>query len=289
MRAYLVPATRFNGAAGSSVGFQTMGYPSGWFPIDPSYPVGNILNQQSNWQNVAVGNLSVAATGTYYLVFGWANFSSTTAFPPPAAVDNINIRTATCPFPLNLSVIATSSQGVVQVMWEEIGSASMWLLECSADSTFLTGVISMFLDLSRPSLYFDPQRNLVTLSLHAGLQPNTPYYFRMRTLCDTSVATGDTSAFSNVFAYIPVGIGTQAEQADVVLYPNPASDRVVVKLDGTEADEICVLDIYGKQVRRIAATEGTQTIGLQGLAKGMYFVQVRKAGAAVATRKLVKN
>ena len=85
-----------------------------------------------------------------------------------------------------------------------------------------------------------------------------------------------------------VGI-EQAEQTEVALYPNPASDRVVVKLDGTEADEICVLDIYGKQVRRIAATEGTQTIGLQGLAKGMYFVQVRKNGAAVATKKLIKN
>ena len=81
----------------------------------------------------------------------------------------------------------------------------------------------------------------------------------------------------------------QAEPADVVLYPNPAGDKVFVRLNGTEADEICLLDIYGKQVRRIAATEGTITIGLQGLAKGMYFVQVRNAGAPVATRKLIKK
>ncbi|MBQ6726734.1 MAG: T9SS type A sorting domain-containing protein [Bacteroidales bacterium] len=290
MRAYLVPATRFNGAAGSSVGFQTMGYPSGWFPIDPSYPVGNILNQQSNWQNVAVGNLSVAATGTYYLVFGWTNFSSTTAFPPPAAVDNINIRTATCPFPLNLSVIATSSQGVVQVMWEEIGSASMWLLECSTNSSF-SFPRTFFISTTNANYIAPTQQNP---TLHgcclAGLQPGASYYFRLRALCDTSVANGDTSFFSNVYSFAaPVSIGAQAERADVVLYPNPANDRFVVELNGTEADEICVLDIYGKQVRRIAATEGTQTIGLQGLAKGMYFVQVRKAGAAVATRKLVKK
>ena len=35
--------------------------------------------------------------------------------------------------------------------------------------------------------------------------------------------------------------------------------------------------------------EGAHTISMQGFAKGMYFVQVRKSGTAVATRKLVKN
>ncbi len=290
MRAYLVPATQFNGAAGSSVGFQTMGAPSGWIPINASYPVGNILNQQSNWQNVSVLNVSVPTTGTYYLVFGWANFSSTTAFPPPAAVDNINIRTATCPFPQNLSVIATSSQGVVQVMWEEIGSASMWLLECSTSSSFRAPRV-FFISSTDPNYISPTQQNPVQHSYRmAGLQPGASYYFRLRALCDTSVANGDTSFFSNVYSFVaPVSIGAQAEQSEVALYPNPSGDKVFVQLNGTEADEICLLDIYGKQVRRIAATEGIQTIGLQGLAKGMYFVQVRKNGNLVATKIIVKN
>ncbi|MBR4803754.1 MAG: T9SS type A sorting domain-containing protein, partial [Bacteroidales bacterium] len=85
-----------------------------------------------------------------------------------------------------------------------------------------------------------------------------------------------------------VGIA-QAEQAEVAIYPNPASDKVFVQLDGVDADEICVLDIYGKQVKRMAAAEGKQAIDLQGFAKGMYFVQVRKDGAAFATRKLIKR
>ena len=86
------------------------------------------------------------------------------------------------------------------------------------------------------------------------------------------------------------GVGIeQAEQAEVAVYPNPASDRIFVQLDGVEADEICVLDIYGKQVKRIAAAESTNTIGVQDLAKGLYFVQVRKDGAAVATKKLIKK
>ena len=289
MRAYLVPATQFNIAAGSSVGFQTMGAPSGWIPINASYPVGNILNQQSSWQNVSVLNVSVPTTGNYYLVFGWANFSSTTAFPPPAAVDNINIRTATCPFPQNLSVIATSSQGDVQVVWEEIGSASMWLLECSTSSSFRAPRV-FFISTTDTNYIAPTQQNPIQHGYRlAGLQPGASYYFRLRALCDTSAAYGDTSMFSNVFAFNSVSIGDQAEQAEVAVYPNPASDRVVVKLDGTEADEICLFDIYGKQVKRKAATEGTQTIGLQGLAKGMYFVQVRRAGIAVATRMLVKN
>lgn len=85
-----------------------------------------------------------------------------------------------------------------------------------------------------------------------------------------------------------VGI-EQAEQTEVALYPNPAGDKVFVQLDGTDADEICVLDIYGKQVKRMAAAEGRQAIDLRGFAKGMYFVQVRNAGTVVATRKLIKR
>ena len=85
-----------------------------------------------------------------------------------------------------------------------------------------------------------------------------------------------------------VGI-EQAEQTEVAIYPNPASDKVFVQLDGVDADEICVLDIYGKQVKRMAAAEGKQAIDLQGFAKGMYFVQVRDAGTVVATRKLIKR
>ena len=81
----------------------------------------------------------------------------------------------------------------------------------------------------------------------------------------------------------------QAEQADVALYPNPASDRFVVELNGTEADEICLFDIYGKQVRRVAASQGANSIGVQDFARGIYFVQVRKNGTVVATRKLVKK
>ena len=81
----------------------------------------------------------------------------------------------------------------------------------------------------------------------------------------------------------------QAVQADVALYPNPASDRIFVQFDGTESDEICLFDIYGKQVKRVAASQGANSIGVQDFARGIYFVQVRKNGTVVATRKLVKK
>ena len=85
------------------------------------------------------------------------------------------------------------------------------------------------------------------------------------------------------------GIAQAERAADVVLYPNPTSDRFVVQLDGTEADEICMFDIYGKQVKRIAASQGANSIGVQNFARGIYFVQVRKNGTVVATRKLIKK
>lgn len=46
-----------------------------------------------------------------------------------------------------------------------------------------------------------------------------------------------------------------------------ANDRFFVLLDGVEADEICVIDIYGKQVKRLEVAEGVHTISMQGFAK----------------------
>ena len=85
-----------------------------------------------------------------------------------------------------------------------------------------------------------------------------------------------------------IGIA-QAEGADISIYPNPASDKVTIDLRNTAANEICVMDIYGKTVVRQAVSAQSQVLDLGNLAKGMYFVQIRNNGKVEATQKLVKK
>ncbi|MBR0073577.1 MAG: PKD domain-containing protein, partial [Bacteroidales bacterium] len=211
MRAYLVPSAQFNGNAGSTTGFQTSGAPIGWIPLNSSYPIGAAMNLQSRWQNVYIGNVSVLTTGTYYIVFGWVNTSvNTTGLQPPAAVDNIQITKATCPRPDNLSVIATTVSGNAQATWTETGTATRWLLEYSQNSAFQSGVRRLYLEWPVTNrLSFNQQTGQVTYGGLSGFQPYTSYYFRVRALCDTTAATGDSSMTSVVFnfRFCPSNVG----------------------------------------------------------------------------------
>ncbi len=207
MRAYLVPASQFNGNAGSSTGFQTSGSPAGWIPINSTYPTGGIMNLQSRWQNVYIGNVSIATTGNYYLVFGWVNTSiNTTNLQPPAAVDNIQITKATCPRPDNLSVLATSATGNATVSWTETGTASCWLVEYCTSSSFQRGTRSYFVSSASPN--YSRQGNTISYRM-SGFQPYTSYFFRVRALCDTTAAHGDSSMTSIVFnfRFCPSNVG----------------------------------------------------------------------------------
>lgn len=85
------------------------------------------------------------------------------------------------------------------------------------------------------------------------------------------------------------GIVQARREVNVKIYPNPAADHAFVQIDDLQADEIVVMDMFGKTVKRVAASVSLQTMGLQELESGLYFVQLRNAGKVVATRKLIKK
>ena len=196
MRAYLVPTQTFNGSAGSATGFTTSGKPTGWIPIDASYPNGNSMHLQSTCQNVYIGNVSIPTTGTYYLVFGWTNTSNASGIQPPAAIDDIQITTATCPRPEDLSVKTGLINGRAEASWTETGTATCWLLEYSSSSNFRPSR-TIFVDRSNATI----NGSTIKYNHLAGFQTNTAYYFRVRAICDTTTGSGDTSMTSTVFNY----------------------------------------------------------------------------------------
>ena len=70
----------------------------------------------------------------------------------------------------------------------------------------------------------------------------------------------------------PVGIATVDGIAPLAVYPNPATNRVIV-----EASEVTVYDLMGKPVRHASGSEERHVLDLQGLPSGIYMVRSRNS------------
>ncbi|MBL6445417.1 T9SS type A sorting domain-containing protein [Fulvivirga sp. 29W222] len=78
---------------------------------------------------------------------------------------------------------------------------------------------------------------------------------------------------------------SKKQEAQLIIYPNPASDALYVKnLDGTAEYEI--LDSFGKLVMN---GKLTHYVNVQGLTPGIYFIKVNTAYHEVRMMKWVKN
>ena len=83
--------------------------------------------------------------------------------------------------------------------------------------------------------------------------------------------------------FAPNSVGIDGvEISSLALYPNPASDKVSINV--TEAGEMSVVDMKGRQLMQQQVAEGSNTVDVGALPSGVYFVKV---GAAI--RKLVIN
>ena len=81
----------------------------------------------------------------------------------------------------------------------------------------------------------------------------------------------------------------QAEEGTISLYPNPANNVLNIALQGSDVNEVVVIDIYGKTVARTTVAEGNNTLDVSALPAGMYFVQLRANNSVKATQKIVKK
>ena len=74
-----------------------------------------------------------------------------------------------------------------------------------------------------------------------------------------------------------------------ILYPNPASDYINLKLDGISADKLEICDISGKLILSQTITNDYQQIQIRDLKKGMYFLKIYDKNQNIKTLKFVKN
>lgn len=132
-----------------------------------------------------------------------------------------------------------------------------------------------------------------------GLNPNTTYEYAVRAICEgqtpgslsiktfTTNGTGDPIFRANEEEDIPTN--SLMEESIIKLYPNPASDFVI--LEGTVNsyfENVKILDESGKILKDIPCRSNQAKIDLSDLSNALYFIEVfDKEGKLLINEKVI--
>lgn len=147
---------------------------------------------------------------------------------------------------------------------------------------------------SGPGVVSIPAFGINVFSLAAaGLLGGTPAI--TYTITDTITGCSNSTTqlvVEDTSASCLVGIEENNSSMDVTVYPNPTDGllNVVVKNSSSNQLLITVFDVLGNEVYNTAerkdSTDHSKQINLEGLAKGIYTIQL-SAGTDVVTQKLI--
>lgn len=80
----------------------------------------------------------------------------------------------------------------------------------------------------------------------------------------------------------------EASRGNVIVYPNPVTSALNVKVSGVEAGSVVKLyNQNGALVKTLLATGTTEAISVRGLPAGLYYLQIKNRGRLI-TKKIVK-
>lgn len=143
----------------------------------------------------------------------------------------------------------------------------------------LPDMVMMWTSFSIPLMYMSgatPDTALITLSA-SGSTPVVNSYLYV-----------DNLAFAGSVA----GIKENKFTANVKLFPNPATDKLVINLSNTKTTkaQLEVFDIVGSKVKSIGETDfsSNYTLDIADLAKGQYIVKLTSVDGII-TRKFLKQ
>jgi hypothetical protein len=120
-------------------------------------------------------------------------------------------------------------------------------------------------------------------------------YFTKRTdgQVDKIVFTGLTTSATGVVYFnrtnitLPTGVKNAAAIGQVSMFPNPASESVVIELEANKTYTVTVFDITGKS-HMSSTAKGSHTLDISGLKNGIYFVSIQHNGAQKTVKLIVQ-
>ena len=86
----------------------------------------------------------------------------------------------------------------------------------------------------------------------------------------------------------PVGIKEDV-LANTVIYPNPVTDQMTVRISNVDVTDLTVIDAYGRLVMTSKVNGNTEILNLSNLSSGMYFVQFRDHNTILGPQKIIKK
>jgi photosystem II stability/assembly factor-like uncharacterized protein len=161
-----------------------------------------------------------------------------------------------------------------------------------------TGIIGYQLQLDSTNLFntpivdYKPAAKDVQYQVSKKLNAGKVYYWRMRAFSDGGL-TADTTAWCTPWSFTVVSTGIEENSlASYSIYPNPAKDRLYIKLDLKDISTVqfALVDLLGKVVleRNISAGLGqtTEGIDLSQVGKGIYIGRLT-CGSKVVNQKVI--
>jgi hypothetical protein len=134
-----------------------------------------------------------------------------------------------------------------------------------------------------------------SLNFHGWMTPNGDegccfIKYRFFNAVDTNVYADVTIKYCFSHACTEsLGI-EEAQNAAMLLYPNPAAENVTLELDVAETEgTLIITDLTGKTIQQIWVPANTNrvSIPLDGVVNGVYLCSLRRSGRTVLTQKLI--
>lgn len=98
-----------------------------------------------------------------------------------------------------------------------------------------------------------------------------------------------SGAQSTCLPSMSIGINeNQLNQLEVEVYPNPATDKLQIKLARDEKSELSIKDVMGKTIFKKNLEGYNSTIDIKDLTQGVYFIYIQQSGVR-AVKKIIKQ
>ncbi|MFM7766815.1 MAG: peptidylprolyl isomerase [Bacteroidota bacterium] len=242
------------------------------FSTDPSFStITHSVN--TGGTSTIVSNL-MGSTNYYWRVI--ANNGGHESTPSIVRTFNSATAAANLIFPTD-SAIGINTNPVFE--WSSVANATSYTLQVSTSATFTT-----------QTMVYNTAGITSTSQQVSGLNPNTLYYWRVRT------ANGTEQGFYSPKFTFNTGTSTGIEESNlpfqiVQLYPNPTADQLFLNLNRqTPVSLILVIkDITGKTilVESVEENEKQLVLDLKNLLQGVYLLELQSTSGSIK-RRVVK-